>query len=177
MYQDKTIAVVVPAHNESKLIHLVVEGMPDYVDHIVIVDDKSPDNTVEVVKKLAENEPRILLIEHEVNQGVGGAIASGYEWARASNVDMAVVMAGDGQMNPDDMTALLEPVVRDGVNYSKANRLIVNRAIDKVPFVRFFGNSVLSIFRSKLTTLRIELLENKESPIDNLSVADSLYNS
>ena len=145
MYKGKTLAAVIPCYNEETQIETVVTTMPDYVDHIVIVDDRSQDKTVEVVRKLKKKHSRIVLIEHKDNQGVGGAIASGYEWARDNDIDMAVVMAGDGQMSPDDMPALLEPVVTDGVNYSKANRLIVNRSIEKVPFIRFFGNSVLSL--------------------------------
>lgn len=151
MYQEKTIAVVVPAHNESKLIHLVVEGMPDYVDHIVIVDDKSPDNTVEVVKKLAENHPRIILIEHEVNQGVGGAIRTGYIWARENDIDAAVVMAGDNQMHPDDLPALLQPIVNDEADYSKGNRLITGESWSKIPRVRYLGNAALS-FLTKIVS-------------------------
>jgi glycosyltransferase involved in cell wall biosynthesis len=145
MYKSKTLAAVIPCYNEETQIGRVIETMPDYVDHIVIVDDCSKDRTVEVVRGYMNDHPRIVLIRLELNEGVGGAIAAGYEWARDNNIDMAVVMAGDGQMNPDDMPDLLDPVVDEGVNYSKANRLIVNRAIDKVPFVRFFGNSVLSL--------------------------------
>ncbi len=145
MYKNKTVSAVIPCFNEETQIGTVVETMPEIVDFIVIVDDKSKDETVKVVKKLQKSDKRVVLIEHQVNQGVGGAIASGYEWSRDNDIDMAVVMAGDGQMDPKDLPALLDPVVDDGVNYSKANRLIVNRSIDKVPFVRFFGNSVLSL--------------------------------
>lgn len=151
MYQKKTVAVVVPAHNESKMIHLVVEGMPDFVDRIVIVDDKSADNTVEVVKKLAEVHPRILLIEHEVNQGVGGAIRTGYIWARDNDIDATVVMAGDNQMHPDDLPALLQPIVDDIVDYSKGNRLITGEAWKKIPRIRYLGNATLS-FLTKIAS-------------------------
>lgn len=145
MYKDRTVAAVIPCYNEETQIGKVIDTMPGFVDHIVIVDDCSKDSTVEVVRARMQDEPRIILIRLEVNEGVGGAIAAGYEWSRDNNMDMAVVMAGDAQMNPDDLPGLLDPVVDDGVNYSKANRLIVNRSIDKVPFVRFFGNSVLSM--------------------------------
>ncbi len=151
MYQKKTVAVVVPAHNESKMIHLVVEGMPDFVDRIVIVDDKSADNTVEVVKKLAETHPRILLLEHEVNQGVGGAIRTGYIWARDNDIDATVVMAGDNQMHPDDLPALLQPIVDDLVDYTKGNRLITGEAWKKIPRIRYLGNATLS-FLTKIAS-------------------------
>jgi glycosyltransferase involved in cell wall biosynthesis len=144
-YKDKSIAVVVPCFNEETQIGKVVSTMPAYVDHIIIIDDRSTDKTVDIVQQLSEDEKRIILIEHEENQGVGGAIASGYKWARDNGSDMAVVMAGDAQMDPDDMPALLDPVVEDGVNYAKGNRLIYPRARDLIPPVRYFGNSVLSL--------------------------------
>ena len=82
MYKDKTVCTVVPAHNEELLIGRVIETMPDYVDKIVIVDDLSGDKTVEIIKGYVEKQPnRIILIEHKVNQGVGGTIATGYKWA------------------------------------------------------------------------------------------------
>jgi glycosyltransferase involved in cell wall biosynthesis len=145
VYKNKTLAAVIPCYNEETQIGKVVETMPDYVDHIVIIDDCSPDRTAEVVRELKKGDDRVVLISLEENEGVGGAIAAGYEWARDNDMDMAVVMAGDGQMNPDDMPVLLDPVVDEGINYSKANRLIVSRSIDKIPFKRFFGNSVLSL--------------------------------
>jgi glycosyltransferase involved in cell wall biosynthesis len=144
-YEGKTLAAVIPAYCEETQIGKVITTMPDYVDHIVIVNDCSPDKTAEVVKEYAKSEPRVVLIDLPVNEGVGGAIAAGYKWARDNDVDMAVVMAGDGQMDPKDMPALLEPVINDGVNYSKANRLATHDYRQKVPFVRFFGNSVLSL--------------------------------
>ena len=98
MYRDHTIAVVVPAYNEVVLIARVIETMQDYVDRIVVVDDCSRDGTVESVRRyLPQMDERLLLIQHETNQGVGGAIATGYKWCRDHEVDVAVVMAGDAQ--------------------------------------------------------------------------------
>jgi glycosyltransferase involved in cell wall biosynthesis len=144
-YKNKTLAAVIPCYNEETQIGMVIDTMPDIVDHIVIIDDRSPDKTSDVVREYMEKNDRIVLIIHEENQGVGGAIASGYKWARDNGIDMAVVMAGDGQMDPDDMPGLLDPVVDDGVNYTKGNRLIYPKSYDIVPAVRFFGNSVLSL--------------------------------
>lgn len=145
MYRDKTIAVVVPAYNEELLIRRVIETMPDHVDHVVVVDDCSPDSTSEVVQALQRDHPRVALIRHEHNQGVGAAIATGYRWARDRAVDIAVVMAGDAQMDPADMPALLDPVVEGRADYSKGNRLITGEAFRKIPKVRYFGNAVLSL--------------------------------
>ncbi len=145
MYENHSIAVVVPAYNEETQIGKVIETMPELVDKIIIVDDLSGDKTSETVQSYIGKEDRIILILHEVNQGVGGAIATGYKWARDNDMDIAVVMAGDGQMDPDDLPALLDPVVHDGVDYTKGNRLVTGEAFKVIPKVRYFGNSMLSL--------------------------------
>ncbi len=146
MYQNKTIAVVVPAYNEEKLIGRVIETMPEYIDYIIVVNDYSPDSTSEKIHRyLPEMENRLKLIEHEVNQGVGGAIASGYEWCRDNKIDVAVVMAGDAQMDPDDLPTLLMPVIADETDYAKGNRLFTGDAWNIIPHVRYLGNSMMSL--------------------------------
>lgn len=146
MYKEKTIGVVVPAYNEEMLISRVIETMPLFVDKIVVVDDCSQDNTKLVVQTYANNHPeRVVFIRHEVNQGVGGAIATGYKWCRDKSIDAAVVMAGDAQMDPDDLPALLEPIVNGIADYSKGNRLISGEAWKIIPRVRYLGNAMLSL--------------------------------
>ncbi len=152
MYKGKTIGVVVPAYNEEILIARVIESMPEMVDKIVIVDDCSKDSTAAVVESLAKEQPqRIVLIRHEVNQGVGGAIATGYKWCRDQKIDATAVMAGDAQMDPNDLPALLDPVVDGEVDYSKGNRLISGEAWERIPRVRYLGNAMLS-FLTKIAS-------------------------
>ncbi|MBU4486409.1 MAG: glycosyltransferase family 2 protein [Candidatus Delongbacteria bacterium] len=145
MYKEKNIAVIVPCYNEENQIKKVVSSMPDFVDKIVIIDDKSMDNTLKVVKDLCCKNDKIVLIEHSENQGVGGSIASGYKYARDNDFDCAVVMAGDAQMDPNDLSNLLDPVVSGETDYSKGNRLFTGEAYKKIPKIRYFGNSVLSL--------------------------------
>lgn len=145
MYKDKNIVVVVPAHNEETQIQAVVQTMPSYVDTIVVVNDCSSDKTADVVESLQSDHPSLILINHEENQGVGAAIATGYKWARDKNADVAVVMAGDGQMDPGDLPAILDPVVNGHADYSKGNRLTSGEAFKKIPKVRYFGNSILTM--------------------------------
>ena len=146
MYKNNLIAVVVPAHNEETQIAKVIETMPSFVDMIVIVNDCSRDETSNVVRHHAGySSGKVTLLEHEINQGVGGAIATGYKWARDNNYDVAVVMAGDGQMAPDDLPAILDPVVDGLADYTKGNRLVTGEAFKKIPKIRFFGNSILSL--------------------------------
>jgi glycosyltransferase involved in cell wall biosynthesis len=146
MYNGKTVAVVVPAYNEEKLIERVVTTMPKFVDEIVIVDDCSEDKTVDKVHLLSKAYPdRLILIEHAKNRGVGAAIATGYKWCRDNNMDVTVVMAGDAQMDPGDLPALLNPVVMDETDYAKGNRLISGEAWRKIPRIRYLGNATLSL--------------------------------
>lgn len=146
MYEGKSIAVVVPAHDEETLIGRTLGTMPDLVDRVVVVDDASSDATAERAGELAAvSGGRIVVLRHERNQGVGGAIATGYEWVRDQGYDVAVVMAGDAQMDPADLPALLDPVVTGRVDYAKGNRLFTGEAWKVIPRVRYLGNSMLSL--------------------------------
>ncbi|HDS15885.1 MAG TPA: glycosyltransferase family 2 protein [Proteobacteria bacterium] len=146
MFADKTIAVVVPAYNEELLIAKVINSMPDFVDHIVVVDDCSFDRTVDVVKKLAQNLPSLVLLCHESNRGVGAAIATGYIWARDNQIEVTAVMAADFQMDPADLPRIVEPVCLGECDYAKGNRLFRGESWDMIPHYRYIGNSFLSLF-------------------------------
>jgi glycosyltransferase involved in cell wall biosynthesis len=139
----KRVSVVVPAHNEEKLIAETIRGIPAFVDRIYVVDDLSSDDTVGAVRALAD--PRVELIEHERNLGVGGAIVTGYQRALADRVDVTAVMAADAQMDPGDLEMLAGAVARGDVDYAKANRLFTGQAWDVIPRYRYLGNAVLSM--------------------------------
>ena len=146
MYKNKIISIVIPCFNEETQIKTVVDNLPEYVDNIVIIDDKSTDNTVNIIKELKNNNEKITAILHEKNKGVGAAISSGYKWSRDNNIDVAVVMAGDNQMDPKDLPEILNPVVNGHADYSKGNRLFSGEAYEKIPTIRYLGNSILSLF-------------------------------
>jgi len=151
MYRDKTVAVVVPAYNEEKLIGKTLQWIPAFVDHIVVVDDASRDRTEEIVRKRQKEDSRIIYLLHERNEGVGGAIVTGYRWAREKNVDITAVMAGDAQMDPTDLPKLIDPVVEGIADYSKGNRLFTGKAWRVIPKTRYFGNALLS-FLTKIAS-------------------------
>ena len=152
MYRRKKISVVVPAFNEEKQISRVIESMPKFVDMIVIINDCSTDGTSNVIRNhKIFSTGSVTLLEHEVNQGVGGAIATGYKWSRDNGYDIAVVMAGDGQMDPEDLSVILDPIVEGEADYTKGNRLVTGEAFQKIPKLRFFGNSILS-FLTKIAS-------------------------
>ena len=145
MYLKKTISVVVPAYNEEKLIGLTLSSIPDFVDKIIVVDDESTDNTAKIVMETVENDQRIHFIQHEANQGVGGAIVTGYKKARDLRMDVTVVMAGDAQMDPNDLIRIIEPVADGSADYTKGNRLFYGDAWNMIPHYRYLGNSFLSL--------------------------------
>jgi glycosyltransferase involved in cell wall biosynthesis len=143
MLQGKRVAVVVPAHNEEKLLAETVTAIPDFVDRIYVVDDASEDATAEQARGIADE--RIEVIEHERNQGVGAAIVTGYKRALEERIDVTCVMAADNQMDPYDLETLVRPVALDHVDYAKANRLFTGQAWQLIPRHRYLGNAVLSL--------------------------------
>jgi glycosyltransferase involved in cell wall biosynthesis len=144
MLEGKTVAVVVPAYREEALIADTLRGIPHWVDRIYVVDDRSPDATAERAREV--DDARVEVIVHEENQGVGGAIVTGYERALADEIACTVVMAGDNQMDPAELETACLPVVRGEVDYHKANRLFTGQAWDLIPRNRYLGNAVLSLF-------------------------------
>jgi glycosyltransferase involved in cell wall biosynthesis len=144
MLEDKRVAVVVPAHNEEHLIVDTIAGVPYFVDRIYIVDDASTDGTVEASRRI--QDPRVEVICHGANQGVGGAIVTGYKRALEERMDVTCVMAADNQMDPHDLETLARPVARGEVDYAKANRLFTGQAWQLIPRYRYLGNAVLSMF-------------------------------
>lgn len=142
MYKDLVVAVVVPAHNEQALIGLTISSMPAFVDHVIVVDDCSSDDTSE--RAAAVGDPRVTVIRHEVNTGVGGSILDGHRRALELKADVSVVMAGDAQMDPAFLPDLLDPIADDGVEFTKANRFFSRNSFQGMPKIRIFGSVVLS---------------------------------
>ncbi len=143
MLEGKRVAVVVPAHDEQELIGTTLGGVPGFVDAIVVVDDGSADATAERVRTFGD--PRVELVVHERNRGVGAAIVTGYKRALEDGADVVCVIAADNQMYIDDLPTLVLPVARGEVDYAKANRLVSGQAWDLIPRARYLGNAVLSM--------------------------------
>src|SRR5260370_4991610 len=143
MFERKPVAVVVPAYREEALIAETLRGVPAFVDRIYVVDDASDDATVE--RAHGVGDARVEVIRHEHNRGVGAAIVTGYDRALADGIDVVCVMAGDNQMDPADLEALVRPVVHGEVDYAKANRLFTGEAWRVMPRTRYVGNAILSL--------------------------------
>jgi glycosyltransferase involved in cell wall biosynthesis len=143
MVEGKRVAVVVPAYDEERLVVETMRGIPSLVDRIYVVDDASKDRTGEEARALGD--PRVEVLEHERNRGVGAAIVTGYRRALEEEIDVTCVMAADNQMDPTELEALVRPVAQGDVEYAKANRLFSGEAWTVIPHTRFLGNAVLSL--------------------------------
>lgn len=185
MYRDHIIAAVVPAHNEERHIAGVITTMPAFVDHVIVIDDASTDSTSATA--LATQDPRLTLIHHEHNTGVGGAVVDGHRRALALGADISCVLAGDGQMDPSYLPSLLDPIVDERCEMTKANRFFSSRSFDSMPRHRVFGNLVLS-FLNKLASGYWDLVDPQNGyvavrrealeaiPLDAISEGYSLEN-
>src|SRR5262245_11071264 len=143
MIDGKRVAVVVPAHDEEALIGEPLAGIPDFVGRVYVVDDHSTDDTA--ARAAQAGDARVQVISHDVNEGVGAAIVTGYRRALDEEIDVTAVMAADGQMDPSDLEAIAGAVARDEVDYAKANRLFTGQAWQLMPRHRYLGNAVLSM--------------------------------
>jgi len=159
MYRNHTIGVVVPAYNEAAFVGDVLETLPEFVDRIYAVDDASTDGTWDVIERRARETQRAVVghtesddrtarrvvpIRHETNRGVGGAIKTGYQHALDDEMDIVAVVAGDGQMNPDDLPRLLDPIVDGRGDYAKGDRLSDKDCRREMSRWRLFGNGLLT---------------------------------
>ncbi|MBI5569916.1 MAG: glycosyltransferase family 2 protein [Desulfomonile tiedjei] len=144
LVQDPKLGVVIPCYRVVPYLEGVLASIPAMVDHIIVVDDACPDSSGLIAQRVAERDKRITVVFHEQNQGVGGAVISGYRKAMTFGCDIVVKLDGDGQMNPDLIPALIAPLVRGSADYAKGNRFRELEALGQMPKVRLFGNSVLS---------------------------------
>jgi glycosyltransferase involved in cell wall biosynthesis len=146
------VSVIVPCYREARLIGQTLSGIPQWVDHVCAVDDASDDNTVAAIR--AVSDPRVEVVCHSENQGVGAAIVTGYLHSLARGADLLVVMAGDNQMDPADLPRLIEPVADGLAHYTKGNRFI-HRERKRMPWNRRLGGQLLSLFTRLTTGLKI----------------------
>lgn len=147
MYRQKTIALVIPAYREEKLIRPTVEAVPAFFDRIYVVDDNSPDRQAEVVEEMARNNPKIRLLRHESNRGPGAAIITGYLESAREGYDLTVVVGGDHQMDLGQVERFLDPLVEGRADYTKGSRFLLTQVADtlqKMPRIRLFANWLIT---------------------------------
>ena len=190
MYRDHTVAVVVPAYNEEGFVGEVIDTVPEFVDRVYAVDDRSTDATWDEIRRHASRETHpadevapggrsvaagavegartdgsgvetgsdVVPIRHEENRGVGAAITTGYRRSLQDGIDVTAVMAGDGQMDPDQLDRLLDPIVEGRAHYAKGNRLLGREYYEEMSAFRLFGNVTLSVL-TKISSGYWEMLD------------------
>ena len=156
MLEGKRIGVVVPAYDEEARILATIRSIPVFVDVVVVVDDASRDETSEIVRS-APSAPgeagRLHLVRHSVNRGAGAAIVSGYRRALELDVEVCVVMAGDGQMDPRDLPKLLAPVLAGRADYAKGDRFSHPDIHRAMPLQRYLAGRALSVATARASGL------------------------
>lgn len=168
MYRGNKISVVIPAYNEEVLIQDTLRGVPEYVDRIYVVNDGSSDGTEERIREIASKNGRYVLINHEINKGVGAAIVSGYTRSMMDKMDITAVMAGDNQMDPLELPKLLDPIVDGEADYAKGNRLRSRDTAKGMSHWRYFGNNLLTYMtRIAAGNARINDPQNGYTAISN----------
>ena len=144
-------AIVIPSYRTESEIRQVLKGIPAFIRHIIVVDDASPDASADLVSAAAKRDKRIILLRHEKNQGVGGAMVTGFQKALALGADIVIKLDGDGQMDPQYIPALITPLILGEADYAKGNRFRNFDSLKQMPFVRRVGNLGLS-FLTKAAT-------------------------
>ena len=147
MYKGRRISLVIPAYNEQKLIMPTLRNVPEFIDVVYVVDDKSTDGQNAVILECAKNDPRITLVCHERNKGPGGAIITGYLRSSAEGYDIALVVGADYQMPLEEAAHFLDPIINGEVDYTKGNRFLLSKLDDtlsKMPRIRLVGNWIIT---------------------------------
>ncbi len=149
MYRGQSIGVVVPVYNEEDSIAQVLETMPDFVDGVLVVDDASDDGTAQVLQNCSRKNLHV--IRHNFRGGVGAAIRTGYRSALERDYDCVAVMAGDGQMAPDDLPDLLDPLIENRADYVKGNRFAHPDVRKNMPWERYQAGRILGVLTRGIT--------------------------
>ncbi|RIK31101.1 MAG: glycosyl transferase family 2 [Anaerolineae bacterium] len=150
-FKKYNIVVVVPCYRVEREIQTVLQGIPKFVKRIIVVDDASPDSTSTVVSAIAAKDKRITLVRHTSNQGVGGAMVTGFRKALELGAQIVVKIDGDGQMDTTHLPELIAPLINGQADYTKGNRFRDFVSLQQMPLVRRVGNMGLA-FLSKAAT-------------------------
>jgi glycosyltransferase involved in cell wall biosynthesis len=151
------IAVVIPCYRVRARILDVIQAIGPDVESIICVDDACPEGSGAFISENV-HDPRVAVLRHEVNQGVGGATLTGYAHALSLQVDVVVKIDGDGQMDPKLIPLFVGPIVDGEADYTKGNRFTRPEDLKGMPRIRLIGNSVLSLM-AKLSTGYWRLLD------------------
>jgi len=145
------VAVVIPCYRVEQSIADVINRIGPEVALVICVDDGCPAGSGQAAQQAADNDPRVRILRHEQNMGVGAAVVTGYKAALALGADIIVKLDGDGQMAPEKIGDLIELILRGEADYLKGNRFFNLEDLRLMPRLRVLGNTGLS-FLSKLSS-------------------------
>ncbi|CAB4624369.1 MAG: glycosyltransferase [Actinobacteria bacterium] len=140
----KSIAVVIPCYKASLKILDVLSEIGPEVSKIFVVDDACPENSGQIVRD-KNKDPRVSIISHEENQGVGGAVITGYKAALEAGSEIIIKLDADGQMDPKLIAELIDPIICGKADYTKGNRFANLAGLEEMPGIRVLGNGALSL--------------------------------
>jgi uncharacterized protein (TIRG00374 family) len=151
MIGSKTIAVVIPAYNEEKLLPTVLANIPAYVDEVVVIDDGSTDNTKKVAKNFG-----VTVLSHKENKGLASALKTGWKYCLGREYDIIVEIAGDAQHDPKEIKKVISPILVGEADYTKGTRFVEGNPIKKgMPRYRYLMIKIISYFTSLITGYQI----------------------
>ena len=149
MYSDMKVAVAIPAYRAAKTVGGVVASLPAWIDFVVVVNDASPDDTAAALEAI--KDPRLTVIHHDKNRGVGGAMITAFRKVIDLGADVVVKLDSDGQMDPTEIGRLLDAIAKGGFDYAKGNRFLHSEALESMPKHRLIGSLALT-FLTKLAS-------------------------
>lgn len=145
------VAVIIPAYKVSQKILSLVERLNQLKYRVYVVDDCCPEKSGILVQNTFQHNQDISVIFHQSNQGVGGAVMTGYKKAMEDGAHILVKLDGDGQMDPDLIPRLIKPIKMGKADYVKGNRFYNLEKLKAMPMIRIIGNAALS-FITKLSS-------------------------
>jgi len=144
MWKASKITIVIPCYKVADHIELTASSLPEWIDYLILVNDCSPDNTLEIINRIASCNPKVTIMNHSVNKGVGEAMKTGFRHALTTDTDVIVKMDGDGQMDPNCLSDLIQPLCDQTAEFAKGNRFNDFEALKNMPTSRRIGNLGLS---------------------------------
>lgn len=146
MYRSMTVSIVIPAYNEELLIRRTLEGIPAFVDHIVVVNDKSTDATLSVLSDIDTEHPNMRILSNRVNLGIGGSLKAGFSYIIENTTSSAIgIVPGDNQFDCSFLQPMLDELIDEKLDYVKACRFFDREALKTMPTYRRLGNILISL--------------------------------
>lgn len=145
MYKNLKVAIVIPAYNEEALIEKTIDSVPEFIDHIIVINDGSTDQTQTVLDRITKSNRKIIIITNNPNEGLGSSMVKGFKKGLKTDADLFCVIAGDAQCDTSYISRLADELISNNLDYVKANRFFHLDALAAMPTYRRVGNIIITI--------------------------------